>query len=225
MIPIRDYQVVIDTGDHAPVATKNYRYGMHESPIMQKAIDALLSNDQIGTTTIGRWLSRAVLAEKPHQEQIIDINEFIWWFCINYIPLNQRTLITAYPIPRCDDAVKLETGNAKLCILLDACTGYHQLPMEEKSAEKTAFAGPFGRKYYYKVMPFGVVNGPIIFIIFIFDMRGDWNILAEEYNVKIGANNNTRIIIDDTFMFVETYINGNLYLRAVLEISKRYNLT
>ena len=224
-IPISDYEVVIDTGTNKPVSTKSYRYGMHESPIMQKAVDALHHNDQIGTTTQGGWLSRGTLASKPHQENIIDIDKYIWRFCINLIPLNQRTRIIAYPIPRCDDAVKLETGNARLCILLDACSGYHQLKMEAKSALKTAFAAPDGRKYFYKVMPFGIVNGPTIFVIFIFDMRINWNDLAREYNIKIGPNNNTRIIIDDTYMFIETYMNGIGYLRAVLEISKRYSLS
>ena len=72
---------------------------MHESPIVQKAIDALLYNDQVGITTEGIWLSRATLAPKAYQGKIIDIDEFVWRFCINYMPLNQRTLTVAYPIP------------------------------------------------------------------------------------------------------------------------------
>ena len=115
---------------------------MYESPIMQKAVDALHYNNQVGITTKGGWLARATLAFKPHQEQIIGIDKFILRFCINLIPLNQRTLIIAYPIPRCDDAVKLETGNTKLCILLDACSVYHQLKMDKNSALKTACARP-----------------------------------------------------------------------------------
>ena len=125
----------------------------------------------------------------------------------------------------CDDAVKLETGRARLCIMLDAHTGYHQLKMEAKSAEKTGFAGPYGRKYFYKVMPFGIVNGPTYYVIFAFDMKDHWNNLAREYNIKIGPNNNTRIIIDDTYMFIQTYLDGIGYLRAILEISKRYNVS
>ena len=96
---------------------------MHESVIMQKACNVLLFNNQIGITTKGRWLSRDTLAAKPHQEHIISIDDFIWRFCVNYMMVNQKTQIIAYPIPRCDDAVKMETGNVKLCILLDACTG------------------------------------------------------------------------------------------------------
>ena len=33
-IPIRDYEVIIDTGTCKPFAAKNKRYGMHEAPIM-----------------------------------------------------------------------------------------------------------------------------------------------------------------------------------------------
>ena len=192
---------------------------------MQKAIDGLLFNDQIGVTTKGRWLSRGTLAAKPHQEHIMSINDFIWRFCVNYMMVNMKTRVIAYPIPRCNNAVKMETGNAKFCILLDACTGYHQLKMENQSALKTAFAGPFGRKYFYKVLPYGLVNGPTTYVIFIYDMREHWNALAKEYNVNIGQDNNTRIILDDTYMFIMIHRDGLSYLKAILEISKRYNIT
>ena len=224
-VPIRDYEVIIDTGASKPFACKNQRYGMHESVVMQKAIDSLLFNNQIRVSTKGRWLSRGTLAAKPHQEHIMSIDDFIWRFCVNYMMVNMKTRVIAYPIPRCDDAVKMETGNAKFCILLDACTGYHQLKMENQSALKTAFAGPFGRKYFYKVLPYGLVNGPTTYVIFIYDMREHWNALAKEYNVNIGQDNNTRIILDDTYMFIMIHRDGLSYLKAILEISKRYNIT
>ena len=76
-IPIRDYEVIIDTGTCKPFAAKNKRYGMHEAPIMQKAIDGLLSNDQIGITVDGEWLATGTLTGKPHQKKIINIDDFI----------------------------------------------------------------------------------------------------------------------------------------------------
>ena len=63
---------------------------MNEAPIMQKLIDALLSNDQIELSIDGQWISRCTLAAKPHQENIINIDDLIWLFRVNYIPLNQR---------------------------------------------------------------------------------------------------------------------------------------
>ena len=46
-IPIKGYEKVIDTGSAPPVNCKKIHYGIHESPIMQKTIDTLLSNDMI----------------------------------------------------------------------------------------------------------------------------------------------------------------------------------
>ena len=41
-ITINDYECHIDTGDAAPIVAKNIRFGIHETPIMQRAIDGLL---------------------------------------------------------------------------------------------------------------------------------------------------------------------------------------
>jgi hypothetical protein len=42
---------------------------------------------------------KALLAAKPHQKQIRRIDEFVWHFCVNFIPLNSVTKLIAYPIP------------------------------------------------------------------------------------------------------------------------------
>ena len=41
-IPVRAYEMVINTGDTPPIKVPLPHYGMHESPIMQKTIDQLL---------------------------------------------------------------------------------------------------------------------------------------------------------------------------------------
>ena len=227
-IPIRNYECHIDTGKAKPTVAKNVRFGMHERPIMQAAIDALLQKNQIAPDTESEWLSKPVLAPKPHQENITGdkIDEFVWRFCISYIALNQVTKVISYPIPRCDDAVMIGIGNAKFRISMDAFSGYHQIMMEHQSSLKTAFAGPNGRKYRYLVMPFGIVNGPVIFVIMIHDLKDHWNHLAiEEMKVQVGQQNNSIIIIDNTFIYADTLDNIINYLHCVLEISKRYNLS
>ena len=42
MIPVKDYECVIDTGNHAPIACKSVTYGILETPIIQQAISSLL---------------------------------------------------------------------------------------------------------------------------------------------------------------------------------------
>ena len=63
------------------------------------------------------------------------IKDFIWRFCINYIPLNGVIRIIAYPIPRCDSAVFNEIGRSKWWWMFDAPMGYHQLAVERASQE------------------------------------------------------------------------------------------
>ena len=202
-IPIRNYECHIDTGKSKPTVAKNLRFGIHERPIMQSAIDSLLEKSQIAPDTESEWLSKPVLAPKPHQEDITGdkIDDFVWRFCISYIALNQVTKIISYPIPRCDDAVMMGIGNAKYRISMDAFSGYHQIMMEHASSLKTAFAGPNGRKYRYLVMPFGIVNGPVIFVIMIHDLKDHWDSLAvHQMKLQLENKTNSSIIIDDTFI-------------------------
>ena len=225
-IPITGYKCVIDTGDARPTVARNIRYGVHETPIMQQAINALLANDQICVDVDSSWLSKAVLAPKPHQEEVSNISDFIWRFCINYIAVNHVTQIWSYFIPRCDDAVEHGFGKASIFFLLDAFSGYHQIRMEENSSKKTAFAGPLGRKYRYLVMPFGLVNAPTVYTIMIYDMKDNWDSKAAvKFHLHVDEDNNTTIIINDTFGFVTSYDNGLNYLEAILTIARRHGLS
>jgi hypothetical protein len=45
------------------------------------------------------WGSLAVLAPKPHQEEIEKIEDFIWRVCCLYRKVNSVTLPFEYPIP------------------------------------------------------------------------------------------------------------------------------
>ncbi len=112
---------------------------------------------------------QALLTAKPHQESVYNIDDFVWRFCVNYIPLNGVTLLIAYPIPECDSAVFNEFGNGKWMWMSDAPMGYHQLAVEKSSQEKLAFQGVDAIKWTYTVMPFGPTNGPATIINFIRD--------------------------------------------------------
>ncbi len=193
---------------------------------MQKAIESLLANDQIAIDDDSSWLSRVVLAPKPHQEEILEISDFIWRFCISYIALNQVTKVISYYIPRCDDAVENGFGNARFFNMMDACSGFHQIKMEHSSSKKTAFAGPYGRKYRYKVMPFGLVNAPTIFVTMIYDLKNDWDEeLLDLFKIKVDESNNSTIIIDDNFTYSETYEIALAHIESILIVSRRHNLS
>ena len=221
----KDYKCVIDTGDNPPVACKNVQYGPLETPEMEKHIATLLSLGHIKQVWDGPWLSKALLAAKPHQEDVRDLDDFVWRFCVNYIPLNARTKTVAFPIPRCDSAVGLGFGGSKWRWLMDAPSGFNQLAVDESSQPKLAFAGPNATKYTYLVMPFGPVNGPVTFIIFIHDMDQTWKAHAKTRGIVIDKKTNTRIIVDDIFSWAPSFELALAYLRCQLEVCRSQNLS
>ena len=224
-IPIKDYECDIDTGNSPPIAVKGINYGPHETPIMRKCIAKLAEIGHISQVTDGRWLFKALLAPKPHQEHVKKIEDFVWRFCVNYIPLNAVTRAIAYPIPRCDTAVFLAFGKASYYWLMDAPMGFHQVKVAEASREKLAFQGVDAIKWTYNVMPFGVMNGPSIFTIIIQDLNSTWQQLATSFGIDIGEDNNTRPIIDDLFSFATEFTTMLTYLECQLKVARSQNLS
>jgi hypothetical protein len=224
-IPIRDYKCVIETGTAALILIKKINYVMRETPIMRKCIAALEKVGQVVQIHDSHWLFKALLAAKPHKEQISNIDEFVWRFCVNYIPLNQVTRLIAFPIPRCDMAVGMAFGLSKFLWMYDALMGYHQLSASSKTQEKLAFQGPNAIKWTYTVMPFGLTNGPATFIQMIHDLYSTWKDLTAKCGLTIDDDTNTNIIVDDIFNWAKTFWEALLYMECQLRICKAYRLT
>ena len=154
-----------------------------------------------------------------------DIANFVWRFCVNYIALNAATKIIAMPIPRCDEAVTMDFGGSQWKWLMDVISGYNQIRVAKSSREKLAFAGPNCTKYTYNVMPFGPVNGPVIFIVFIHDMDATWKELAKREGVVLNDGIGTRIIVDDIFSWAPTFDVFIKYLECQLKVCMSQNLS
>ena len=75
---------------------------------------------------------------------------------MNFTDLNKACTKDPFPIPRIDQLVDATVGHPRMSFL-DACQGYHQIPVALDDQEKTAFITPI-RNYHYKVMPFGFKN-------------------------------------------------------------------
>jgi hypothetical protein len=217
--------MVIDTGNHQPVAVAKPRYGMHETPIMQHTIDQLLDMGFIIKDTTSPWGFKITLAPKPHQENVTEIENFVWRFCTSYILLNMITRPAEYPIPRCDDAVMFGFGLATHYILLDAFSGYHQIRLSEASVIKTAFYAPHGRKYMWVVMPFGLRNYPSVFIAMMHDLKELWSSECEKEGIVPSHNKGTTIIIDDTFLYAIGIEHAFIIIHCICKIARKYHLT
>ena len=142
-------------------------------------------------------MSKGLITPKPHQETVCDIVGFKWRFCVNYIKLNQVTMVMILPIPRCDSASMYEFGDRRFYFLLDLPMGYHQVAVHARPREKLAFAGPNASMYTYRVIPFVPVNGLPIFIGMMFGMNFDWQTLAKSRGAAINEDTNINIIVDD----------------------------
>ncbi|XP_028116466.1 uncharacterized protein LOC114314209 [Camellia sinensis] len=75
---------------------------------------------------------------------------------VQYPKWLSNTVVDSFPLPQIDQLVDATAGHERISIL-DAYSGYHQIPMFGPDQEKTTFIIPKGI-YCYKVMPFGLKN-------------------------------------------------------------------
>jgi hypothetical protein len=215
----------MDTGSAPQIAVKGINYGPHETPIMRKCIATLKKLGHIYQIRDGAWLFKALLDPKPHQEHICLIEDFVWRFCVNYIPLNAITRVIAYPIPRCNSAVYIALLSSTFYWIMDAPQGYHQFKVALESGMKRAFQGPDAIKWTWRVMPFSPVNGSQTFIDFMHDMDSTWKLVAIERGVPIGDDCNTRLIVDDLMNFAPTFRMSLQYMQAQFPVAQSQNLS
>ena len=134
------FEFAIDTGGSQPGCCRKPSYGPHESKIILEQQNVLLANGWI-RKCYGPWGSLIILAPKPHQEDITNIDDFIWRMCVSYRRLNSVTLPFEYPIPGCEDAINDfgDSAGKLYFISLDARSGYHQITVRQCDQEKLAF--------------------------------------------------------------------------------------
>ena len=74
-------------------------------------------------------------------------------------------------------------------------------------------------------MPFGPVNGPVIFILFIHNMDSTWKELAMESGIVFDAATGTIIIVDDIFSWVPAFHDFIKYFIYQLDVCLSQNLS
>ena len=141
----------------------------------------LLSNDWIKECYKGGYGSPIVIVVKSRKETVDDIEDFIWRMCVSYWKLNQVTLPFQYYIGHCDDAVEnLGEGVGILYfIIVDCAQGYHQIQVWSCDKHKLAFFVPDGKKYTFKVLPFGPVNASHFYTAIIQWFQLEWTHLFQ----------------------------------------------
>ena len=120
------YEFGIDTGGEKLVCYLKPLYGPNETKVIMQQVSQLLGNTKIEPCD-GPWGSIIVLAQKPHQENVTHVEDFVWCMYVSYRCLNAITKPFQFPIPRCDDAIIILGGYAGniWMISIDARQGYH----------------------------------------------------------------------------------------------------
>ena len=176
------FEFSIDTGDHTPVCCNKPVYGPYETNVIMEHIKTLLHNKWAREIQGSAWGFPIVLAPKPHQEEVVKIDDYIWRMCVSYQGLNRVTKIFAYPISRCDSSIE-DMGDhiwILFFISLDAKQGYHQVKVKESDKEKLAFYGPNNKMYTYNVLHFGCVNGPTFYTCMKRSFQCQWTKLFRQ---------------------------------------------
>lgn len=81
--------------------------------------------------------------------------------CVDFRKLNKKLIADKFPLPRIEEILE-GLGKAKYFSVLDLQSGYHQIPLNEKSRHLTAFSTDTGF-YQWKVLPFGLNVAPSSF--------------------------------------------------------------
>ena len=112
-----------------------------------KEVQKFLVTDFIKPIQHPWWLSNIVSVKKKNGQIRC---------CVNFRNLNWVCPKDEFPLPNMDLLVDSAAGNAMFSFM-DKFSGYNQIQMAPKDAEKTTFGTPIGN-FYYIVMPFGLKN-------------------------------------------------------------------
>ncbi|GKV48259.1 hypothetical protein SLEP1_g55083 [Rubroshorea leprosula] len=147
-IPTSVFQHKLSTNPlKKPVAQKRRLFGGERLKVIKEEVEKLLQAGFVRRVDYCEWVANPVLVKKANGK---------WRMCIDYTNLNDACPKDCYPMPNIDKLVEAASGNERLS-LLDAYSGYHQVPMAPEDEEKTSFyAGD--EIYCYVMMPFGLKN-------------------------------------------------------------------
>jgi hypothetical protein len=124
-------------------------------------------------------------------------------FCVDFRKLNSVTKKDLYPLPLIDEMMQRVRG-AKYFTKLDIRQGFHRIRMDPDSEDLTTFRSRYG-SYKYKVMPFGVTNGPASFQRFMN------SVLTGILDVFVTA------FVDDILIYSETLEEHEKHVKEVLK--------
>lgn len=146
----------IKTTDEIPVYSRPYRYPFIYKNEVQKQIKKMLDSKIIRPSN-SPWSSPIWVIPKKLDAS----GKQKWRVVIDYRQLNSKTIDDKYPLPNITDLLD-KLGRCQYFTTLDLASGFHQIEMDEKDTEKTAFTTENGHWEFLR-MPFGLKGAPATF--------------------------------------------------------------
>lgn len=146
----------IPTTDDIPVTIRQYRFPPAHKEEINTQVNKLLENNVIVNSASPYNSPLWVVPKKPDSK-----GNKRWRMVIDFRELNSKTVSDAYPLPNITEILD-RLGGAKYFSTFDLASGFHQIEMDPKDRQKTAFSTPNGH-YEYARMPFGLKNAPATF--------------------------------------------------------------
>ena len=145
---VRGFYHNINTGDSKPVRMQPYRQSFAEKAEIDKQVGPMEEWGVVRPSS-SPFAAAVVLARKKNGK---------WRFCVDFRGLNKLTVPDNYPLPRID-AIFDQLGRSRYFTMLDAQSGYWQIPMAPEDVHKTAFITHRGLREFVR-MPFGLTGAP-----------------------------------------------------------------
>src|SRR6266498_319675 len=130
--------------------------------------------------------------------------------CINYAPLNKRTISDRYPLPNINEMLS-SFWRSKWFTVIDLALAYWQIQLRKKDRPKIAFLTR-NRQYQFKVMPFGLNNALATF-------QRLMNKVLRQYIGKF-----IQVYLDDVIIYSNNLDEYKRHIKAVLEKIRKANL-
>lgn len=170
------------------------------SPHLQQSVDQeisrMLSLGVISRCHSSPWCNRTSIVTKPNGSLRI---------CLDARKLNAVTTKNSYPLPFITRIMR-NMRPGRYYSTLDLSSAFWQIPLEEASKKKTAFAIIGRGLFQYECMPFGLCNAP--------------NTLAHLMDVVLGSDMEPHVFfyLDDIVIVGESFDH---HIELLVEVAKR----
>lgn len=156
----------IRTVDDIPIHVRSYRYPyVHKKEVHRQISDML--QQKIIRPSFSPWSSPVWVVPKKKDAS----GKQKWRLVIDYRKLNEKTISDRYPLPNISEILD-KLGKCLYFTTLDLASGFHQIEMDPRDIQKTAFTVEGGH-YEYVRMPFGLKNAPSTFQRVMDNVLGD----------------------------------------------------